>query len=155
MRKILFLLLIGSLTACSPQYRFRQLLAQHPELYPRDSVIQLTDTLFIKSDSAVTHFNADTLKVDRPIVVSTAHTNAIVKRINDKTFTLKTKQRPDTVTVEKEVKVPVYITEKQKEYIPVYQMNRNQRLFYKIGVATVVLMLFGALLFFMKRFYLQ
>ena len=157
--------------SCSPQKQLANLLAKHPEL--RQDTILRIDTFFVMpADSNSITFTIDdllALDVDSTapnpansnitsdnssISVATNGCDASITHNANGSYTLNLKQKPDTITVEKEIQVPVYLTKTEYKDKIVYQMNKWQTFCYVLG-CILFFLLVAFLLLLIARFFIS
>ncbi len=165
----LLTILIACLCGCSPQKQLARLLAQHPELHT-DSIYKI-DTFYIQpADSSTITFTIDDLrhlvdtaadldsvniisKGNSPLYLSTAtqSSSATVTANADGSFSLNLKQKPDTIHITDSIKIPVYITDTQTEYITIYQQTKWQKFCYNLGLTLFIMVILFIILFIILR----
>ena len=163
MKKILYIVLIGSLlTACSAQQRLNRLLTKHPELKSIDTVM-LNDTVYIH-DTITTEPDTNSIKltlqqilmmdslanaaqndpVESPsetkLTTETEKAGAFLQATGDGQFLLGAYQKPDTFIIRdtlyysKPWLIPTYLTKTEYKEKEVYKMHWYQEMFAWIGL---------------------
>ena len=158
--KTVLLLIVGCLSACSPQQRLSCLLRHHPELTLRDTIHQFdvtlpipaaTDTLYLPidySDTPCDHYCDSLLHaaLSTPAQAQAEHAQATLQYANQ-TLALSATQQPDTVVVQQQVRVPVV------EYIAQPAQESTARAFFRIsGIIAWILLATAIIIRIVKIF---
>lgn len=163
MKKLLFIIpLFACLCSCSPHKQLARLLEKHPELH-RDSTIIYHDTIVmpgIEEHIFITYEQMDSLKAEASTTQNQAQNSSTAVSVvagkasaslaaTDKGVWLTAKQAGDTVFVEVEKQVPVYLTEKQIVEKP---LSKWQHFCIRMGWIFIVLILIGSVFQLIKLY---
>lgn len=163
MRKLLFVIpLFAFLCSCSPQKQLARLLEKHPELH-RDSIVVFHDTIIrpgVRDSIYITNNIIDSLQAvasttpmseqnsSKATSVVAGNATAILSATSNG-FWLKAEQKSDTVYIDIEKEVPVYLTEIKEVEKP---LSKWQHFCLRMGWIFIVLILLG-MVFQLIRFY--
>ena len=165
MKKLLYIVTLTCLfCSCSAEKRLAYLLEHHPELH-KDSVYVIDTVLVHQADTATTTFTIEQLQqlltptdtsalgddqapvyadptthlqsYHNSICVENNGSKAVIIPNADGSLSLQAITKPDTITIQDTLKVPVYYT-KYKDKI-VYKMNNAQTFFFGLGILFLVL----------------
>ena len=127
MKRLILLLTVMALSACSPQYRLQRLLRNHPELAVMDTIVK-PDTTYItgiRTDTTIYLHTTDSITLTKERLV--------VRVIRDvDTFRISGECRPDTVIKKKIVAVPVIF--KQAPELSLWQKLKRDK-WYFVAIA--------------------
>jgi len=127
MKRLILLLTVMALSACSPQYRLQRLLKHHPELAVIDTIIRPDTAIMpgIRTDTTIFLHTTDSITLTKERLV--------VRLIRDvDTFRISGECRPDTVIKKKIVAVPVVF--KQAPELSLWQKLKRDK-WYFIAIA--------------------
>ena len=143
MKNLILSIPILFLCCCSPQRQFARLIARHPELHANDSLLKITETFILEKDSAEVRFLAhDISQIMSEINVETPQTKAILTKLNDTIYSLKTILKTDTLTITKHIEVPTYYTKTQTIIKEVdAPLKRWQKSLISCGIITLLLLI--------------
>lgn len=156
MKKLLFLIISILLCSCSPHRQLARILLKHPELH-RDSVVVYHDTITmpgVRDSIYITNHTIDSLqavasttsmseqKSSNATLVVAGNATAILSATSNG-FWLKAEQKPDTVFIDIEKEVPVYLTEIKEVEKPLskwqtYKMQMGVMLMVLLGIGIVL-----------------
>lgn len=143
MKNLILSIPILFLCCCSPQRQFARLIRKYPELQASDSILKFTENIIIPSDSAEVRFLArDFSQIKGEINIETPKSKAVLTRLNDTIYSLKTILKTDTVTITKHIEVPTYYTKTQTIIKEVdAPLKRWQKSLITCGILTLLLLI--------------
>lgn len=142
--------------SCSPHKQLARILSKHPELH-RDSVVVYHDTITmpgVRDSIYITNHTIDSLqavasttsmseqKSSNATSVVAGNATAILSATSNG-FWLKAEQKPDTVFIDIEKEIPVYLTEIKEVEKPLskwqtYKMQMGVMLMVLLGIGIVL-----------------